>query len=519
MKIVNNIYVIGGFAAVAGILFGFDIGSNSGVINTVQYKTYFDHPNETLQGGINSSLSAGCFVGAIISSYPADKIGRKMSIILAAAIFVLGAIIQSACNGHAMLIAGRVLAGLSVGMTSNIVPLYQSEIAPEKVRGRLVSIQQWAITWGICISFWIQYGCSKIDGQAAFRIPYGVQAIPALLLFFGMFFFPRSPRWLMDHDREEEALRVLADIHGEGDVNHPYVQREFSQIKEAIRFDREIAARSYLELLKPGLFKRVFLGVALQAWQQLTGMNIIMFYVVYLFEQAGKAEQEANLVASGVSYVVNVVMTVPAIIYVDKWGRRPTLIAGSAAMATFLFIIGGIMGGIGKPPVDDPNSQTKTTVSGWDMQGNTAATNAIIAMVYFFVASFATTWGPIGWIYPAEIFPMRVRAKATALSTGSNWLFNWILNFFVPILMSKLTYGLYILFGAFNFLMTAHVFFQYPETKGRTLEEMDEIFAAGYSPWRKKKINEATREANLEKGQDTNKEEKEKEEGQPPEVA
>ncbi|KAL1924069.1 uncharacterized protein VTP21DRAFT_7104 [Calcarisporiella thermophila] len=481
ISVVNNVYVIGSFAALAGVLFGFDIGSNSGVINTTQYKAFFNNPGATLQGGINSSISAGCFVGALLSSYPADIFGRKYTIIGAAVLFVLGAAIQSGCNGVAMLIAGRVIAGLSVGITSNVVPLYQAEIAPEKIRGRLVSIQQWAITWGIAIAFWIQYGCSKLEGEAAFRIPYGVQAVPALVLFFGMFFFPRSPRWLMDHDREEEALRVLASIHGNGNTDHPYVQSEYNQIKAAIKYDREQAARSYLELLKPGLFKRVFLGIALQAWQQLTGMNIIMFYAVYLFEQAGIKEQDANLVSSGINYIVNVVFTIPAILFVDRWGRRPTLIAGSAMMAACLFIVGGIMGGIGKKGGVDPNNGNVI----WDMQGNTAATNAIIAMVYLFVASFATSWGPIGWIYPAEIYPMRVRAKATSLSTASNWFFNWVLNFVVPILMNHIQYGLYLLFGAFNFLMTVHVFLQYPETKGRTLEEMDEIFAAGYRPWKK----------------------------------
>ncbi|KAL1916736.1 uncharacterized protein VTP21DRAFT_5440 [Calcarisporiella thermophila] len=472
---IKNIYVIGGFAAIAGLLFGFDIGSNSGVILTPQYKNFFNSPDEVLQGGINSSLSAGCLVGALISGYPADKIGRKMSIIIAAFIFMVGALIQALSNGVAMLIAGRVLAGLSVGLTSMLVPLYQSELAPPNIRGRLVAIQQWAITWGICIAFWIQYGCSKIDGEAAFRIPYGVQGIPALILFVGMWFFPRSPRWLMDQDREEEALKVLASIHGDGDVNHPDVQNEYNKIKEAIRFDHEVAVRSYLELFKHGMFKRVFLGVSLQMWQQLTGMNIIMFYAVYLFQHAGIQGVDANLVASGINYIVNVVMTVPAILFVDRWGRRGTLMAGSALMATFLFIVGGVMGGVGKPGFEGGQAI-------WDMQGNEAATKAVISMVYLFVAAFASTWGPVGWIYPAEIFPTRIRAKAIALCTASNWLFNWLLSFVVPILMVRIQYGLYLLFGAFNFLMTVHVYLQFPETKGRSLEEMEEIFSKGFNP-------------------------------------
>lgn len=288
--------------------------------------------------------------------------------------------------------------------------------------------------------------------------------IVALILVCGMWFFPHSPRWLADKGRIEEARKVLADIHGNGDVNHPRVLMEMAEIEAVIKFDREQASHRYSDLLQPRYAYRAFLGVCLQIWQQLTGMNIIMFYCVLLFEQAGIGNsQEATLLASGINYVVNVVMTVPAILFVDRWGRRPTMIFGALLMSLFLWIVGGVMstGYWYQDPTD--NYKWKMTMS-----DHTRA-NGMVACIYLFVASFATTWGPLGWIYPAEIFPLRIRAVGVSLSTSANWLFNWVLNFVVPMLMQRLRFGLYMLFAGFNFLMAVHVYLAYPETKGYTV--------------------------------------------------
>ncbi|OBZ83435.1 High-affinity glucose transporter [Choanephora cucurbitarum] len=483
-KLTTNIYSIGAFAAIAGIMFGFDIGSNSGVIGFPQYQEYFNRPSEVLQGGINGALSAGCFVGALFAGYPADKYSRKFTLIGASVLFVIGSILQAAANGVAMLCVGRVINGLSVGITSMVVPLYQSEVAPKEIRGRIVAVQQWSITWGILISFWIQYGCHYIQSTAAFRIPWGIQGVPALILCLGFWAFPHSPRWLADQGRMDDALKVLADIHGNGDPNHPRVMTEIEEIRASIHFDKEVASHRYSDLFKPGMFYRVSLGVCLQIWQQLTGMNIIMFYVVFLFQQAGiGSSDEATLVSSGVSYVINVVMTIPAILFVDKWGRRPTLIFGALLMSTFLWAVGGVLA-TGDWSIG-PNGKSLVTLH------SKSQADGVVACIYLFVATFATTWGPLGWIYPSEIYPLRVRAMAVSLSTASNWLFNWVLNFVVPLLMERIHYGLYLLFAGFNFLMAVHVYLAYPETKGFTLEEMDIIFE--HNP--RKKISKETLDA------------------------
>lgn len=190
-----------------------------------------------------------------------------------------------------MLVVGRVIAGVCVGIASSICPVYQSEIAPKEIRGRVVSLQQWAITWGILIQYFIQYGASHVGGgseninqpTSAFRIPWGVQIVPAVILFFGMFFLPYSPRWLASQDRWEEAISTLAGLHGNGDVNHPKVLAEYKEIEEALRFEREEAISSYKQLAAPRMLKRVILGMSIQMWSQLCGMNVMMYYVVCKF--------------------------------------------------------------------------------------------------------------------------------------------------------------------------------------------------------------------------------------------
>lgn len=187
-----------------------------------------------------------------------------------------------------MLVVGRVIAGVCVGIASSICPVYQAEIAPKEIRGRVVSLQQWAITWGILIQYFIQYGASWVGGgpdnpnqpTSAFRIPWGVQIVPAVILFFGMFFLPRSPRWLASKDRWEEAIQVMANLHGGGDINHPKVLAEYQEIEEALRFEREEAISSYKQLVEPRMLKRVLLGMSIQMWSQLCGMNVTMYYVV-----------------------------------------------------------------------------------------------------------------------------------------------------------------------------------------------------------------------------------------------
>jgi MFS family permease len=211
-------------------------------------------------------------------------------------------------------------------------------------------------------------------------------------------------------------------------------------------------------------------------WSQLSGMNIMMYYIIYVFEGAGLTGIRTNLIADSVQYVLNVVMTVPAIIYIDKWGRRPMLLTGTLLMGFWMFLVGGLQGHFGHWADTDGSGKVS-----WVITGNDAATKAVIVCTYLFVCSFAVTMGPVSWTYPAEIFSLRVRGKAVALSTASNWAFNSALAFAVPPGLDSIAWKTYFIFGTFNFAAFLHIFFMYPETVGRSLEEVEEIFQQGHT--------------------------------------
>lgn len=269
-----------------------------------------------------------------------------------------------------------------------------------------------------------------------------------------MFFFPRSPRWLASKDRWEEALDVLAHLHGGGDVNHPAVLAEYKEIEDALRFEREEAETSFGALVKPRIVKRVILGMSIQMWSQLCGMNIMMYYIVrkscflsiedvvliimqvFIMRGAGIADE---LLTASIQYIINVAMTLPAILYLDKFGRRPALLVGSFLMATWLFTTGALQATYGNPNPDPTDKDISWVVP----KQHGAVSKAIVACSYLFVASFATTWGPTSWTYPSEIFPAKVRAKAVSLATAANWTWNCILAFAVPPLLWSINWKMY----------------------------------------------------------------------------
>lgn len=370
-----------------------------------------------------------------------------------------------------MLVIGRMINGLSVGICSAQVPVYITEIAPPSKRGRLVGFQQWAITWGILIMFFICYGCSSLHGTAAFRVPWGVQMVPAILLFLGLCVLPESPRWLAKHGHWDRAKEVLALAHANGDIVSPWVQREMEEIQAAVEFERQNANVSYMELFHPQMINRTSIGVFTQIWSQLTGMNVMMYYITYVFTMAGLADDtpEGVLLPSGIQFIINVLMTVPALLWMDRWGRRPTLLVGAFLMCLWLCVNAGLFATYSTPMDGNHNAAVSMKIRG-------APAKAVIASTYLFVASFAPTWGPISWTYPPELYPLRLRGKAVALSTSSNWAFNFALAYFVPPAFANIKWKTYLLFAVFCTAMFIHVFFFFPETANKPLEEVEDIF-------------------------------------------
>ncbi|OJJ61789.1 hypothetical protein ASPSYDRAFT_54756 [Aspergillus sydowii CBS 593.65] len=486
-----NVIFLCAFMTLGGGLFGFDISSMSGVLGTKAYINYFQVGDGNYkQGGITCAMPFGSLVGALCSSFLADKYSRVTAIQFSSTLWIIGSVFQCAANGIALLVVGRVIAGLCVGIASAMVPVYIAEVSPKQIRGRMISLQQWAITWGILIQYFIQYGASNVDGgpqnetqsTAAFRIPWGIQIVPGVIYFVGLFFYPKSPRWLASKDRWDECMHVLARLHGNGDINHPKVLAEYKEIQDALALEREQNSTSYQEFMKPRIAKRVFLGMSLQMWSQLCGMNVMMYYIVYIMQGTGAG---SPLLTASIQYILNTALTLPAILWLDRFGRRPAILIGFTMQAIFLYVEGGLQAGYGRTTREgDANS----TAISWTVADHPAVGRAIIAMSYLFVCSFATTIGPTSWTYPAEIYPAKVRAKAVSLATASNWTWNCLLALFVPPLLWSINWKMYMIFAAFNTVAAVHMFFTAPETKGFTLEEMDEVFDSGVPAWRRGKM-------------------------------
>lgn len=441
----------------------------SAIIETKQYIDYFNNPHGAVQGAIGSALAAGSIVGATLAGPLSDWRGRRDSIWISCLFWLLGTGIQVGCTGWGMLIGGRILNGICVGVTSSQVPVYLGEIARHEKRGAIIVIQQLAIEWGIFIMFFIGYGCSFISGQASFRTAWGIQWVPCVALMIGLPFLPRSPRWLAKKDRVDEAIATLANIQAKGNREDPLVLAEWEEITTVLAAERA-SAKSWRKFVYNGMWRRTLVGFSVQAWQQLSGANVMTYYIVYIFEMAGLTGN-ANLVASGVQYALFIVFTSVIFFYIDKTGRRPLLIFGAMLMGTCHFVVGGVLSsGTYVPNGVGGNLNVVIKVTG-------ARAHTVIAFCYLLIIVYALTLAPVAWVYAAEVWSLETRAIGMGIAAIGNWLFNFALGLFIPPGFRNITWKLFIVFGVLCFGAAAQAFFTYPETCRKTLEEIEVLFS------------------------------------------
>ncbi|KAF2727393.1 MFS sugar transporter-like protein [Polyplosphaeria fusca] len=500
MALMKNLRVFGiaCFACLGGLLYGYNQGVFSGVLTMTSFKTHMgDYIKDKEKGEWDSSkqgwlvaiLELGAWFGTMYSGFLAEILSRKYAILVNVAIFIVGVVVQSTAitgSGQNAILGGRFVTGMGVGSLSMIVPMYNAEIAPPEVRGALVGLQQLSITLGIMISFWIDYGTNFIGGtgkgqhNGAWLLPLCLQLVPAVLLGVGMLFMPFSPRWLVHHDRQTEAHSVLARLRGLPS-DHELIELELAEIKAQSLFEKKttrekfphlsgLDASSVIKLQfvaigslfksKP-MFKRVILATVTMFFQQWTGINAVLYYAPTIFKNLGQDDVSVSLLATGVVGIVMFIATIPAVMYVDSWGRKPTLVIGAIGMALCHVIIAGI-----------------TAQCQDDWAAHKAAGWAACAMVWLFVIHFGYSWGPCAWIVIAEIWPLSNRPYGIALGASSNWMNNFIVGQVTPDMLTHMTYGTYIFFGLLTFMGAAFIWFFFPETKGLSLEEMDLLFGS-----------------------------------------
>ncbi|KAJ5737205.1 sugar transporter protein [Penicillium malachiteum] len=438
--------------------FGFDISSMSLVIGTTQYTTYFDNPDTIRQDGITASMAGGSVIGALVVGPISNRLGRRDSILFACIWWLIGTTIQVACNGEAMLIVDRLLNGFC-----------------KEYRGIILCIQQWAIEWGIFVMYFISYGWSFYHGKptGAFRGAWAMQYIPCIMLMIGLPFLPRSPRWLAKVGRKEEVISVLANIQAKGDREDPLVIAEWEEITTILAAERESPIKGWRLFFTNGMWKRTFAGTSMQAWQQLSGANVMTYYILYVFEMAGLSGN-VDLTSSGVEYAVFIIGTAMTFFFIDNTGRRPLLIYGTMAMSTCMFIVGGILATYGTylPDGLDGDLSVRIKVTG-------APSYVVIVFSYVLVLAYSLTLAPIAWVYVAEVWSLETRATGMALASVSNWLSNFGIGFMIPAGFANITYKLFIIFGILSFASSVQAFFTYPETAGKTIEGIEKLFEPG----------------------------------------
>lgn len=468
---------VGLFAAFGGVLYGYDTGTISGIMAMKYVLQHFpeDHPGVNGGEGVFSSkehslivsiLSCGTFFGSLLAPYISDSIGRRWTLIIATSIvFNLGVILQTASTGIKLLVAGRCIAGLGVGLISSVIPLYQGETAPKWIRGAIVSCYQWAITIGLLLASCVNQGTHAREDTGSYRIPIAVQFIWSLILCIGMFFLPETPRFYIYKGKRDQAMKSLSILR-KLPVDHPVLVDELGEVISNYEYELSQGSSTWLDCFRASnhQLRRIITGIGLQAFQQLTGINFIFYYGTTFFQSSGIKN---SFVISLATNIVNVGATIPGILLVELLGRRTLLLSGAAGMCVSELLI-AIIG-------------TATD--------STAANKCLIAFTCIFIAFFAATWGPLCWAVVSEIFPLRVRAKSVALSTASNWLWNFGIAYATPYLVddtpgsADLKSKVFFIWGGCNFLCFLFAFCFVYETKGLTLEQVDELYDTVPNAW------------------------------------
>ncbi|EHL03808.1 putative Quinate permease [Glarea lozoyensis 74030] len=452
----------------------YDIGSIGGILVMPTFMKMYGITPKTaanLQSNIVSVLQAGCFFGSLVAYWAADKFGRKPSLMVASGIAIAGIVIQTASDGHiSALYVGRLIAGFGVGAASMLTPLYVSENAPRAIRGGLTGIYQLFIATGVMLSFWVNYGTlGNLKGNAQWQVPLALQGLPAVCLFIGILFCNESPRWLARADNWEKATSVLARLRNLP-PDHGYVQMELDEMREQLENERAlIGGAGFWDLQKEmwlisGNRKRALVSIGLMVCQQMTGTNAINYYAPLIFLNLGIPEAQKGLFATGIYGVVKMVTCAAFLLLAaDSLGRRRSLLWTSIAQGLAMFVIGFYVRF--NPPVKG--------------QPIPAVGYFALTCIFLFAAFFQFGWGPCCWIIVSEIPTARLRAMNVAIAASTQWLFNFVVAQAVPHMLKnvgKNGYGTYFIFGAFCFSMFFFVWFLVPETKGLSLEKMDDLF-------------------------------------------
>src|SRR5579871_411119 len=431
-------YIVAMIAGLGGLLFGYDTGVISGAL---LYLRPAFHLNATSSEIAVSAVLIGAIIGAFFGGRLADGIGRRKALIVLGALFAVGAILTSIAPNLGFFIAFRIIVGFGIGAASMITPMYIAELAPPGIRGSLVTFFQLAVTIGIAVAYWVDLAFA--NGGMGWRPMFAVAFIPGAILAIGMCFLAETPRWLASKGRWDEASAAL-----EHTVQGQEKQRELDDIRKTIEEEKRASVK---ELLRPGLRLALIVGVGLAIFQQLVGINTVIYYAPTIFGYAGFSSASAAILATSIVGVMNVLATILSLFLVDRLGRRPLLIGGIGGMVLTLVAMGIVF-------LFDP------TKAGW----------FVLICLLLYIVSFAIGMGPVFWLMTSELFPNRLRASGASVSSLCNWAANLVVSItfltLIEVAGKSVTFWIYAFLGVLAFIFCWTLV---PETKSKTLEQIE----------------------------------------------
>ena len=448
------VVAITAIAATGGLLFGFDTGVISGAIPF--FSEFWNLADKQVEWITTAGL-IGAIIGAAFSGKITDVIGRKFVILGAAVIFGIGALWTGWAGTPQSLLAGRLFLGIAIGISSYAVPMYIAEIAPARKRGALVSSFQLLITIGILVSYLSDLGFADEANLESWRPMFLVGIIPALILFVGMIVLPETPRFLIGKGKEKEGRRILEKLE-----DPDLIDSEIQKMKKDIAIEEQ-SESSIAALLKPGVRIALVIGIGIMFIQQFVGINTVIYYSPRIFEDAGFDTKTQQIAASVIVGVVNVLFTIVSMMIIDRVGRRKLYFFGLSGIVVTLAGLGAMFF------FQESLGESMKYVT--------------VGFVLLYIAFFAISLGPLGWLMISEIFPLKVRGVAMSIGALSNWLFNAVVTFtFLSLINWLKPYGAFWLYAGVGVLGIIWGIKYIPETKGHTLEEIEEHWRKGGKP-------------------------------------